>query len=55
MVTYVIVSATPLKKFCAPFNDFLEKLMDDLHTDSNYSTDICQVTEKICFVFNIPG
>ena len=31
-----------VKNFCAPFNNILEKLMDDLHTDSKYSTDICQ-------------
>ena len=30
-----------VKNFCAPFSYFLEKLMDDLHTDSKYSTDIC--------------
>ena len=27
--------------------------MDDLHTDSNYSSEICQAIEEICFILNI--
>ena len=49
MVTYVIISTT-VKKLCALF---LEKLKDDLHTDSKYSTDIRQAIEEICFISNI--
>ena len=46
-VMYVIISTTPI---CGPFNNFLEKLMDSLHTDS---TDIHQAIKEICFILNL--
>ena len=35
----------PVKQFCSPFNNFVEKLLDDLHTDTKYSHDIRQAIE----------
>ena len=43
-----------VKKFCSPFNNFLERLVDDIHTDSKYSTDIRQAIDDICFIMDIP-
>ena len=42
-----------VKKFCAPFNNFIERLIDDLHTDSKYSPDIREAIEEICFILDI--
>ena len=32
------------KEFCSPFNNFLEHLLDNLHADSKFSTDIRQAS-----------
>ena len=42
-----------VKKFCSPFNNFLERLVDDIHTDSKYSTNIRQAIDGICFIFTV--
>ena len=42
-----------VKKFCAPFENFIEHLLDDLHTDSKYSPDIRQAIEEISFILDL--
>lgn len=39
--------------FCKPFEKFVEKLIDDIHWDTKYSTDILDALSQICFILNI--
>ena len=41
-----------VKKFCSPFDNFIERLLDDLHTDSKYSFDIRQAIEELCLILD---
>ena len=39
-----------VKKFCSFFNNTVEKLLDDLHTDFDYGTDLGTYLEEICML-----
>ena len=52
METFVVVSIT-VKKFCSLINNSLERLLDDFHANSKFSTDIRQALKKICIILNI--
>ena len=43
-----------IKVFCQPFDNLVEKFIDDIHTDNKCSTDIKDVLKEICFLLNIP-
>ena len=43
---------TAVKKFCAPFENYLEKLFIDLFTDVKWSQDIRDNREQICFLLD---
>ena len=42
-----------VKEFCKPFENFVEKFIDDLHWDTKYSTDILDALRQICLVLDI--
>lgn len=42
-----------VKEFCKPFEKFVEKLIDDLHWDTKFSTDVLDALRQICLVLNI--
>ena len=42
-----------LTVFCEPFNNFVEKRIDDLHADNKWSKDIRDALKEICFLLNI--
>ena len=43
-----------IKQFCKPFECFAEKLIDGIHWDTKYSTDILDSLKEICFILNVP-
>ena len=43
-----------VKVFCQPFDNLVEKFIDDIHTDNKWSTNIRDVLKEICFRLNIP-
>ena len=42
-----------VRVFCKPFENFVEKLVDQLHWDTKYSTDILDALGQICLVLDI--
>ena len=43
-----------IKVFCQFSDNFVEKFIDDIHTDNKWSTDIRDALKEICFLLNIP-
>ena len=43
-----------IKVFCQLSDNFVEKFIDDIHTDNKWSTDIRDALKEICFLLNIP-
>ena len=43
-----------IKVFCQPFDNLVEKFIDDVHIDSKWSTDVRDALKEICFLLNIP-
>ena len=43
-----------MKVFSQPFDNSVEKWIDDLHTDNKWSKDIRNAFKDICFLLNIP-
>ena len=43
-----------IKVFCQPFDNLVEKFIDDVHIDSKWSTDVRDALKEICFLRNIP-
>ena len=42
-----------VKQFCKPFECCVEKWIDDFHWNLEYSTDILDLLEEICFILNV--
>ena len=43
-----------IKVFCQPFDNLVEKFIDDIHTDSKWSTNIKDALKEIFFPLNNP-
>ena len=42
-----------VKLFCKNFDHVIKKLLDDLHTDFDFGTDLCTYLEEICLLLGI--
>ena len=43
-----------IKVFCQSFDNLVEKFIDDIRTDTKWSTNIRDALKEICFLLNIP-
>ena len=43
-----------IKVFCQPFDNLVEKFIDDVRIDSKWSTDVRDALKEICVLLNIP-
>lgn len=42
-----------VKKFCEPFDNWVERLFHDLHTDFKWSSESKELMSELCFLFDI--